>query len=60
MPNEFTPNSDSFNDLFTPVEPDGIIDLKYSILNCWGNTIFETNDLQINGNGENHKEGIYY
>lgn len=66
LPNVFTPNGDTHNDLYTPfpgwrfVES---IDLK--VYNRWGNLVFETKDPEINWNGKNLSgkdlsEGTYF
>ena len=41
LPNVFTPNFDSINDVFKPTL-DEITDLSFSIFNRYGNLIFET------------------
>lgn len=45
MPNVFTPNYDSINDVFRPIT-DEITELEFSIYNRYGNLIFETNRLR--------------
>ncbi|HQW55967.1 MAG TPA: gliding motility-associated C-terminal domain-containing protein [Saprospiraceae bacterium] len=44
MPNAFTPNSDSKNDVFQAVVPDGVEVTNMVIVNRWGQTIFEGSD----------------
>ena len=44
MPNVFTPNYDSINDVFKPIL-DEITELKFSIYNRYGILIFETERL---------------
>lgn len=64
LPNVFTPNFDSINDVFKP-QLDEIIELSFSIYNRNGNLIFETN--RINGfwdgrttSGEPCNDGVYF
>ena len=45
MPNAFTPNGDSHNDVFR-IPPDTYLNLReFSIFNRWGNKIFTTTDI---------------
>lgn len=64
IPNVFTPNYDSVNDVFRPYL-DEITEVQYSIYNRYGNLIFETKKL--NGfwdgrttSGEPCTDGVYY
>lgn len=64
VPNVFTPNYDSVNDVFRPYL-DEITEVQYSIYNRYGNLIFETKKL--NGfwdgrttSGEPCTDGVYY
>lgn len=64
MPNVFTPNFDSINDVYKPTL-DEIKTLSFSIFNRYGNLIFETN--RVNGfwdgrttSGEPCKDGVYF
>jgi len=64
MPNVFTPNFDSINDVFKPIT-DEITELNFSIFNRWGNLIFETS--RVNGfwdgrttSGEPCQDGVYF
>lgn len=64
MPNVFTPNFDSINDVYKPYL-DEIKELSFSVFNRYGNLIFETN--RINGfwdgrttSGEPCKDGVYF
>lgn len=64
LPNVFTPNFDSINDVFKPIT-DEITELSFSIFNRWGNLIFETQ--RINGfwdgrttSGEPCQDGVYF
>jgi gliding motility-associated-like protein len=64
MPNVFTPNFDSINDVFKP-RLDEITEMGFSIYNRYGNLIFETN--RLNGfwdgrttSGEPCSDGVYF
>ena len=64
MPNVFTPNFDSVNDIYKPYL-DEIKELSLSIFTRYGNLIFETS--RLNGfwdgrttSGEPCKEGVYF
>ncbi len=52
MPNVFTPNGDNVNDSFTPVVANRIESMETTILNRWGNVVYQTKDININWNGE--------
>ena len=65
LPNVFTPNGDSANDLFVPFPYRFIARVEMKIFNRWGQLVFETQDPDINWNGENLsgdelKEGVYF
>mgnify|MGYP001059574655 FL=1 len=64
LPNVFTPNFDSINDVFKPYL-DEITEMNFSIYNRYGNLIFETS--RLNGfwdgrttSGEPCKDGTYF
>ena len=64
LPNVFTPNFDSINDVFKPLL-DEITEINFSIFNRYGNLIFETS--RLNGfwdgrttSGEPCKDGVYF
>ena len=42
MPNVFTPNSDQFNDVFSPFNVEGIDSLNVIIYNRWGECVFRS------------------
>lgn len=50
IPNVFTPNGDGSNDEFI-INLKGLEFIKLSILNRWGNTVFETEDKNEGWNG---------
>ena len=53
LPNVFTPNGDSFNDVFTPmrITPELIDKVEMHIFNRWGHTVYHTEDIFINWDG---------
>jgi gliding motility-associated-like protein len=64
MPNVFTPNFDSINDVFKP-RLDEITEMSFSIFNRYGTLIFETK--RLNGfwdgrttSGEPCSDGVYF
>lgn len=64
LPNVFTPNFDSINDVFKP-HLDEITEMSFSIFNRYGNLIFETNKVKgfwdgRTTSGEPCKDGVYF
>ena len=58
LPNTFTPNGDGHNDLFTPFPyPRFITKIDMKIFNRWGDLVFETNNPDINWDGNDQKTG---
>lgn len=58
LPNAFTPNNDGKNDLYTPIIPySGVTRIEMKIFNRWGNLVFETEDPDINWDGNDFKTG---
>ena len=55
IPNVFTPNGDTYNDIFEPVVNgiDLIISAKTVIFNRWGNILWNTDDPLIQWDGKN-------
>jgi len=57
-PNAFTPNADSFNDVFKPIISGEPVDYSLRIFDRWGNLVFETRDPKEpwlgNVEGEEH------
>lgn len=51
MPNVFTPNYDFSNDLFIPIQFEGIIAAEIKIFNRWGEEIFKSNRLMQGWDG---------
>lgn len=67
LPNVFTPNSDSFNDLFTPYPGYTSVEkIDLQIFNRWGVVVFETTDPAINWDGKDKRskaecaDGVYF
>jgi len=64
LPNVFTPNYDSINDVFRPIT-DEIVELEFTIYNRYGNLIFETKRVRgfWDGRttaGEACPDGVYF
>lgn len=58
MPNAFTPNEDTKNDIFLGKGIlDGISDFEMTIWNRWGEQIFESNDPNVGWNGSKNNVG---
>ncbi|MFH0894611.1 MAG: gliding motility-associated C-terminal domain-containing protein [Bacteroidota bacterium] len=64
MPNVFTPNGDGYNDLFLPLDTEGIVRTKMYIYNRWGKKVFASYDIMGGWDGRSHgdncTEGTYY
>ena len=65
LPNTFTPNGDGANDLFVPYPYKFIDRIDLIIYNRWGQIVFETEDPDINWNGQNNNgsdlsQGVYH
>lgn len=62
VPTAFTPNGDGLNDVLE-FFGEGISDLRLSIVNRWGETVFSTNDLNQTWDGtylgQNAQAGLY-
>ena len=58
MPNAFTPNEDTKNDIFLGKGIlDGITHFRMTIWNRWGEEIFESKDPSVGWNGKRHNSG---
>lgn len=53
LPNAFTPNGDSQNDLFIPTRNCFIAEVEFQVFNRWGDLVFETKDPALNWDGTN-------
>ena len=60
MPNVFTPNGDGSNDIFKPVKSKGIAEMQTYIYNRWGGQVFETNNPNIEWDGQDLADGTYF
>ncbi len=66
LPNIFTPNGDSDNQLFIPILPTRFVkSVQFKVFNRWGRKIFETDNplIQWGGldkNGKAYPDGMYY
>src|SRR5690554_1459680 len=66
IPNVFTPNGDGSNDFFKIINPLGIKTFSVTILNRWGNVVYESNDIEflwngtIHNNGTSCNDGVYF
>lgn len=65
LPNVFTPNGDTKNDLFVPLRPYAYVHkVDFTIYNRWGDVIFETDDPALGWDGTmdgaEASEGVYY
>jgi gliding motility-associated-like protein len=52
LPNTFTPNGDSENDLFFPIISKFIAKVDFKVFNQWGAKVFETNDPLLKWDGK--------
>lgn len=55
LPNAFTPNGDSQNDLFIPTRSCFIASVNFQVFNKWGGLVFESSDPALNWDGTNLK-----
>lgn len=65
LPNAFTPNADSQNDIFIPLRSCFIASVEFKVFNRWGGLVYETSDPALNWNGTNLNgdalaEGTYF
>ena len=51
MPNVFTPDQDGVNDLFVPVKAQNITSSSLTIINRWGEVVFESSDIKQGWDG---------
>jgi gliding motility-associated-like protein len=57
LPNVFTPNNDSYDDVFHPFPYTSVERINMTIYNRWGNIVYETEDPDINWDGRDSKNG---
>ena len=66
LPNVFTPNGDSINDIFIPAPYRYVEKIDLAIFDRWGRKVFTTEDPdinwtgQINGTNELVSDGVFY
>ncbi len=65
LPNAFTPNNDSSNDVFVPRLNRFINRVDFELFNRWGEKVYETEDPELNWDGTNLSgkelaEGTYF
>lgn len=60
MPNVFTPNDDDKNPVFKPITYENIRSGYLTIVNRWGQQIFQTSDPESGWDGGRYDAGIYY
>ncbi len=60
VPNAFTPNGDGKNDTFTIPGLETYSDTELTIINRWGNTVYQKVNYQNDWTGENLAEGTYF
>lgn len=66
LPNVFTPNGDDDNELFVPRKQRFVSHIDLKIFNRWGQSVFETQNPNIEWNGTDGKtgknvpDGVYY
>ncbi len=66
LPDFFSPNGDTHNELFTPFPYTSVDHIQLTILNRWGTVVFETNNPDINWDGKNKdtgqavSDGVYF
>lgn len=58
LPNVFTPNSDGYNDYFTPFPYTSVQSVDVKIFNRWGSIVYETDNPDIEWDGKNQLTGI--
>jgi gliding motility-associated-like protein len=51
IPNVFSPNGDNQNDLFLPIQSDGIVSYQLKIYNRWGQEIFYSEQIKHGWDG---------
>ncbi|PKR81391.1 hypothetical protein CW751_04865 [Brumimicrobium salinarum] len=58
VPNVFTPNTDSDNDVFQLIDPVNIKEIEVIILNRWGSTVFKSDSVDFKWNGSINNSGL--
>ncbi|WP_345954218.1 gliding motility-associated C-terminal domain-containing protein [Mucilaginibacter sp. PAMB04168] len=60
IPNVFTPNGDGKNDVFEIPGLDGFAENEITIVNRWGNSVYEKRNYHNEWTGEGLNEGTYF
>lgn len=64
IPNVFSPNGDNLNDIYLFELPSCLNEIRFSIINRWGNPIYSTNKNVVNWDGYNNgvsaSDGTYF
>jgi len=66
LPNVFTPNGDTHNDVFKPFPYNSVPKIDIRIFNRWGIVVFQTEDPDINWDGKDKNshqlcsDGVYF
>jgi gliding motility-associated-like protein len=65
LPNVFTPNRDNINDLFQIISHTNITEMKFYIMNRWGEIVYEHDGLNPKWSGHSQtgvecSEGVYF
>lgn len=65
IPNVFSPNGESGNNVLTPIRMNGVGSLSFEVRNRWGQVLFTSNSPRFawdgrTGAGEVVPEGVYY
>ena len=60
IPNSFTPNGDGINDIWRPISRTmSMEDYELTVVNRWGQTVFQTTDYYQGWNGSNMNDGYF-
>ena len=64
FPNAFSPNGDTYNEIYKAKEAQSIIEFNAKIFNRWGQKLYEWNNVNGGWDGKYHgkpvKDGVYY
>jgi gliding motility-associated-like protein len=60
LPNAFTPNGDSINDVFKPIlKTKNLLRYELKVYDSWGNEVFTTTDMNQAWDAKNNLQGVY-
>jgi len=60
FPNVFTPNNDNINDTYKIAGLESFPENEFTVLNRWGNHVYEKKSYENNWTGEGLNEGTYF